>query len=312
MKMSKSVDDIMALLERWVLMGWMRELDRVFARFLQDVSPVTDPLSILLAALTSRQLGEGHVCLDLEAVFQDTDVVLAISPHHERRVDVSSDAILHREDFLAASPSEALKALDVLDLQSCEDRLIASKWVGQGEGNEPLVLDGHRLYLRRYWRYEHQIEHAIRQRMARSNEIARGIPETRCQEMLEVLFQKQDAAVNANWQKMACALAARSAFCVITGGPGTGKTTTVVRLLALLQALSFEAREGEKNALRIGLAAPTGKAAARLRASIANAIESLPDDALNHPGLKKHIPNEVVTLHRLLGKIGRASCRERV
>ncbi len=301
MKVSKNADDIMALLDRWVLMGWMRELDRVFACFLQDVSPEADPLSILLAALTSRQLGEGHVCLDLEVVVQDPDAVLAIASHREKRVDVSSDTIPRRGDFLEASLSEILKFLGALDLHNIEDRLIASKWIGRGEGNEPLVLDGHRLYLRRYWHYEHQIEHAIRQRMARSDEIAQGIPETRCQKMLEVLFQKQDPAVHADWQKMACALAARSAFCVITGGPGTGKTTTVVRLLALLQALSFEAMKGEKNALRIGLAAPTGKAAARLRTSIAHAIDLLPEDALGHPGLKKYIPNEVVTLHRLLG-----------
>ena len=71
-----------------------------------------------------------------------------------------------------------------------------------------------------------------------------------------------------NWQKLACALAARSAFSIITGGPGTGKTTTVVRLLALQQAPAVEV--GKR--LRIRLAAPTGKAAARLTESIAGAV----------------------------------------
>ncbi|MGV8228444.1 AAA family ATPase, partial [Pseudomonas aeruginosa] len=60
------------------------------------------------------------------------------------------------------------------------------------------------------------------------------------------------------WQKLACALAARGYFSLITGGPGTGKTTTVVRLLGLLQAPAVAAGQP----LRIRLAAPTGKAAA--------------------------------------------------
>ncbi|MFN2332382.1 MAG: AAA family ATPase, partial [Halomonas sp.] len=67
-----------------------------------------------------------------------------------------------------------------------------------------------------------------------------------------------------DWQKTACALAAQAHFAVITGGPGTGKTTTVIRLLALLQSLTLNAH---KPALRIALAAPTGKAAARLNES---------------------------------------------
>ena len=97
---------------------------------------------------------------------------------------------------------------------------------------------------------------------------------------------------------MACALAARSAFSVITGGPGTGKTTTVVRLLVLLQTLALEAGQP----LRIRLAAPTGKAAARLGESISGAVAGLELDALgNARTLREAIPVTVTTLHRLLG-----------
>lgn len=73
---------------------------------------------------------------------------------------------------------------------------------------------------------------------------------------LAQLFEGGAPAGQVDWQKLACALATRAGFSIITGGPGTGKTTTVVRLLALLQAPAVE----QGRPLRIRLAAPTGKA----------------------------------------------------
>ncbi|MFT4192925.1 MAG: exodeoxyribonuclease V subunit alpha, partial [Comamonas sp.] len=114
----------------------------------------------------------------------------------------------------------------------------------------------------------------------------------------------------------ACALMATTAFGILTGGPGTGKTTTVVRLLALLQSLALRqggADEGAGNAgpsgqgevaLRIRLAAPTGKAAARLQESVSGAVRGLDLSAL--PGgeaIRAQVPSEVTTLHRLLGSL---------
>ncbi|MFG6179166.1 exodeoxyribonuclease V subunit alpha [Halomonas sp. THAF12] len=150
--------------------------------------------------------------------------------------------------------------------------------------------------------------------------------------ILDTLFPPREPF---DWQKAACALAGRSRFAVITGGPGTGKTTTVVRLLALLQAQALGEGQGEgERALRIRLAAPTGKAAARLNESIAGQVSRLPfdklaalweshDQAPGTPGstqpetdspwersllrenpaeaLEQAIPTEVSTLHRLLG-----------
>jgi exodeoxyribonuclease V alpha subunit len=82
-------------------------------------------------------------------------------------------------------------------------------------------------------------------------------------------------------------LAARKRFTLITGGPGTGKTTTVVRLLALLQSQAAQP-------LRVVLAAPTGKAAARLGESIGRAVQQLP------AAMQPHIPTQAQTLHKLL------------
>ena len=144
----------------------------------------------------------------------------------------------------------------------------------------------------------------MRQRLA----LAEAAPENLAAR-LDGLFGPAKAAGPVDWQKLACALATRGAFSIITGGPGTGKTTTVVRLLALLQALALTAPAPGKRprALRIRLAAPTGKAAARLNEAIAGAVASLPLAELEHAGLgnaetlRASIPLSVTTLHRLLG-----------
>ena len=152
--------------------------------------------------------------------------------------------------------------------------------------NSPLVLDGQRLYLRRNWNAEQSIRASISARLAQPCPVPQNLSESLAQ-----LFEATEATSAApDWQKVACALAARKRFTLITGGPGTGKTTTVVRLLALLQ--SDPTRQHAP--LRIALAAPTGKAAARLGESIASAIQKLPAP------MQQHIPDKAVTLHKLL------------
>jgi exodeoxyribonuclease V alpha subunit len=96
-------------------------------------------------------------------------------------------------------------------------------------------------------------------------------------------------------QRMAAVAALRRKFAVVSGGPGTGKTTTVVRILALIAGIGIA---GGK-APRIALAAPTGKAAARLRESVAGALERLDLPQAT----RDMIPGEAFTLHRLLGSI---------
>jgi exodeoxyribonuclease V alpha subunit len=112
-------------------------------------------------------------------------------------------------------------------------------------------------------------------------------------ERLRALFGPAGDGLQVDWQKLACALATRSGFSIVTGGPGTGKTTTVVRLLALLQAPAVEAAKP----LRIRLAAPTGKAAARLTESISAQVRSLSVAE----AVRDKIPTDVTTVHRLLG-----------
>ncbi|AZD13691.1 exodeoxyribonuclease V subunit alpha [Pseudomonas chlororaphis] len=271
--------DLLLLLDRWVERGWLRALDKAFVGFLHELEPQGDPLVLMAAALTSHQLGHGHVCLDLFETLKEPDFALSLPPEG----DLQSTA--------AVLPSQVLATLD--GAHWCK-ALAASRLVAlaadQSEQarQRPLVLSGKRLYLRRYWAYERRIDNALRQRLAVQEETPADLAER-----LGGLFGAAKAAGPVDWQKLACALATRGAFSIITGGPGTGKTTTVVRLLALLQAPAVEAGKP----LRIRLAAPTGKAAARLTESISLQVRSLSVD----DSVREKIPSDVTTVHRLLG-----------
>lgn len=277
-----SREDIAQLLASWVECGWLRELDRALVTFLAKEAPDAHPLLLLATALTSYQLGRGHVCLDLQATLDDSAFSLSLPPEGDHA------------DGAVIRPAAVL---DDLRLQEWLAALVHPTLVGHHEGNSPLVLTGQRLYLRRYWQYEQNVRAAIEQRLARS--ALHTLPVESLRAPLTALFPADAKSDIANWQKLACALAAGSAFSIITGGPGTGKTTTVVRLLALLQTLALE-ENGQP--LRIRLAAPTGKAAARLNESIAGAVSKLDLSALgNGNAVRESINTDVVTLHRLLG-----------
>lgn len=277
-----SREDIAQLLASWVECGWLCELDRALVTFLAKEAPDAHPLLLLATALTSYQLGRGHVCLDLQATLDDSAFSLSLPPEGDHA------------DGAVIRPAAVL---DDLSLQEWLAALVHPTLVGHHEGNSPLVLTGQRLYLRRYWQYEQNVRAAIEQRLARS--ALHTLPVESLRAPLTALFPADAKSDIANWQKLACALAAGSAFSIITGGPGTGKTTTVVRLLALLQTLALE-ENGQP--LRIRLAAPTGKAAARLNESIAGAVSKLDLSAIgNGNAVRESINTDVVTLHRLLG-----------
>ena len=240
-------------------------LDLAFARYLQQAQPSEDERHVWLAALVSHQFGRGHACLDLDLLRQN-----------------GVQALAWEARFQDDLPTDLAQAADSLP------------WVF-GDAS-PLVLDGPRLYLRRNWLAEQHIRTSI---LARLHQPC-ALPHTLAQ-ALDSLFDRPPvttdpsdpqaaaaaAAFTPDWQKVACALAARGRLTLITGGPGTGKTTTVVRLLALLQSQSTRP-------LRIALAAPTGKAAARLGESIAQAVRKLP------AAMQAHIPTQAQTLHKLL------------
>lgn len=156
--------------------------------------------------------------------------------------------------------------------------------------NYPLVVMQGRLYFSRYWFYQQQVFYTISSRLHSVSDQTQAQTKE-LSNTLQTLFV-QDAnkeTAQPDWQMLAAANACLNRFSVITGGPGTGKTTTVTRLLAALIS--------QQPNLRIALAAPTGKAAARLVESILAAKAKL---AQAFP-LAAKIPVASFTLHRLLG-----------
>jgi exodeoxyribonuclease V alpha subunit len=230
--------------------GELRRLSGAFARFvasLGDASP-----TVLLAALVLSEMeGQGHSCLPLADLAAGPGELLGW-PDGQWQALAGAVAPLPKN----------VKAW-MAELAACD--LV---WqAGEFDYGQPLVLDGERLYLRRYWRDEMVVAKAVRARAA----ARRPVDTKAVREWLDMLFFSHRAAEVPDWQKLACAVALRGSVAIITGGPGTGKTYTVARLLALLFATAGD----EARTRRIALAAPTGKAAARLKQSIDKALGEL-------------------------------------
>lgn len=231
-------------------------LDRHFARFISRFGGAHSEALYSAAALVSRATGNGDVCLDLNA--------WAGQP-------------------VAGLPLPACPPLDRWVAALC-----AASAVGRPGDRRPLVLDEHnRLYLHRYWSYESGLAGRIRER---------AVPPPRERldiECLQAAIRRHFAGScgpGIDWQQVAVAVAMLKRFTVITGGPGTGKTTTVAKILSVWEELH------QGLSARTLLAAPTGKAATRLKESLRQRPEQLaPAD-----GCGTGPPHEVYTLHRLL------------
>ncbi|XYQ56001.1 exodeoxyribonuclease V subunit alpha [Pectobacterium carotovorum] len=252
---------MIALLETALTRRLLRPLDVQFARMLADE---TQPDLLLAAACLSAHSGAGHVCLPLENLQAQT-------------------LFDGREPELA---QQLLAGTGLNTVAAWQPRLLASDAVSDGSKPTPLVLQGEKLYLQRNWQSEGRVA-----RFIASERDTIPVDEPAIRAVLDRLFPDTDEEIN--WQKVAAAVALTRRIAVISGGPGTGKTTTVAKLLAAL----IELNTGD--ALRIQLAAPTGKAAARLTESLGQALHRLVVD----PRLREAFPQEATTLHRLLGAV---------
>ena len=242
----------------------LNAIDVHFARFLGELCGSNDSDILLGAALASRATGAGDICLDLEAF--------------------SGTILLETE---TGQP-----AVSCPRLSHWEKQLRGSAVVGRPGDRRPLILDDHhRLYLYRYWRYEKELSDFIRKRV-RSDHAAGHVDPQKLRAGLGRIFAPGEKG-GVDWQKIAALVAVMKSFSVITGGPGTGKTSTVAAILALLLE-----QHPTRNA-RMVLAAPTGKAAARLGEALRNARSKLAAGE----SIRSNIPTEAVTIHRLLGAI---------
>jgi exodeoxyribonuclease V alpha subunit len=231
-------------------------LERALVDSLQRLDPAATPVVLASAALLCMALDKGDVCLPLAR--------------------------------LAGQRPWPEHAFNLPKLADWQAQLLASPLVGADGDFTPLIVEHGRLYLARYQAYERHLATQLLQRAADLPEV----DEAQLSESLGRLFAFNQQ--QPDWQRLAAAQAVRRKLAVISGGPGTGKTTTVVRLLAAL----LEQPDCEH--LAIGLAAPTGKAAARMAEAIRNAKAQLPVSE----AIKAALPDEARTLHRLLGSRG--------
>ena len=237
--------------------GIFSDLDIHFAKFMVTRSNCTNEALLLGATLASHFTHLGSSCADLNALAEQK-----FPPQFENK-DI--------ETLYCPILSEWLECL-----QTCGV-------VGQPGDYTPLILDKHRLYLYRYYYYEQRLATQIH---FRTTIASRDVNYDILEEGLSRLFFTKEPNYK---QTIAAITAVLRKFCVISGGPGTGKTSTVIKVLALLL-------EQNPN-LNIALAAPTGKAAARLQETVTQALA----DLNSTPSIKAAIPQESHTIHRLLG-----------
>jgi exodeoxyribonuclease V alpha subunit len=295
---------LLRLLQRAAEDGALRRLDVALARSLFELDPAADPRVLLAAALVAHADGQGHVCLPLGlAAGGGLRLQRWLAPAARPllpgwlaatgwwRATGTSDT---HPDPGSAGPLAALRASPLVHVPACRAATPAAPDTAQPA--RPLVLDGPRLYLHRHWRDEARLAATLRARAA----TVLSVDEPALQSALAVLFPSAAGVHPAtDPQAMACVRALRSRISLVTGGPGTGKTYTAARLLVLAVALEPPAAQ-----LRIALAAPTGKAAARLRQSIATALDAMREQggpaAAWAATLAARLP-PARTLHALLG-----------
>ena len=316
-QLSASEQDMLALLKRCQLNQQIRPIDFHFAKFMAQLG--ADNLMQLAAALVSQQLGGGHICLPIDKIgslFHQHCLQLGIDSKVEsERLQVS--CIFHDQQQMHYALNESICCGDDAPLRLQYDALFMARYAEfeqliSDKLLQPIavqVSEESKAYLEQLFKPQYTyLWQAWQQDNTQSVQIL-------CEKFLDVIdnavvdwgavaavFSKANCAddlnslatlisnhVRCDWQKISAALALTSARCVISGGPGTGKTTTVVKLLALLLHAEPD--------LMIKMVAPTGKAAARLTESITNALADLDLDKT----VAQLIPTDASTIHRLLG-----------
>ncbi|MGV8961628.1 MAG: exodeoxyribonuclease V subunit alpha [Stenotrophomonas sp.] len=259
----------MSLLDTLYAAGALRSVDHALAQALRRLDPATPDAVLVAAALASLAVANGHAGFDPAAP--------------QRLIDIA-------QPLLWPAAGEWIRALQ-------DSRFVACPADGTAvaASDAPLVYEHGLLYLRRYREYERQLAAGLRR-------VAVTAPAAVAPATLAPLFAAlfPQARDGDDRQARAAAVALRHALMLVTGGPGTGKTTTITRLLVLLAA---QARALGQPAPRIALAAPTGRAAERMAESLRRAVAAITPLVDVEEALLAALPASASTVHRLLGTI---------
>ncbi|HBM14951.1 MAG TPA: exodeoxyribonuclease V subunit alpha [Lentisphaeria bacterium] len=227
----------------------------------------------LVSLLLSYSLSvHGHICLNLESPDKLNSLLSEAFSDSEEK---SEPPLFSNNDIIAK-------------LQSC-------RIIGRAGDYLPMILDEKLLYLHKYWVFERKIADKLRYfGTAAGKECDMSL----LKDGLNRIFPISKLPENSfDFQRLAAFSAVVNRFCVITGGPGTGKTTVTAAVLLLLQEQAFK---NKGQALRICLCAPTGKAAARLSEAISEEKRKM---KFSDSVIKDAVPENSITLHKLLGSI---------
>ncbi len=250
--------------------GLFNTIDIRFAEFVGRISDNNDPDILLGAALVSNFTGNGNVCIDLS--------LLAGRPLAET---------------YRTESGEKIPRIICPEISIWRKKLLSISAAGRPGECCPLIIDNDRLYLYRYWEYEKKLADSIRGRVLAKpcDKIFDRADPGFLQKIFAYLFPGQEQSPDSQIDGLSKVIF--NNFTVISGGPGTGKTTLVTKIIAALLALA----KGEE--FKILMAAPTGKAAARL----SEALTAFKKQIDSPDYIRDAIPTETFTIHRMLGTI---------
>lgn len=240
--------------------GWIGVYEQEMVQFMEKEFGSLTEEETLCAVFVSLFLKSGHVCLPMDRSAKEWAIILGID-HDEVK--------------------------DLPDQLFENDVFSNSKIIGDDQQATPFVLEDDRLSFRRFWNYENKLLKWVTDRVNNlSDPLITGLHKSH----LEQLFPEKSEEIN--WQKVAAGMSIIKPFLIISGGPGTGKTTTVARILALHQRLA-------ERPPKIALAAPTGKAAGRMGEALTDQLKSI----MMSEDERANFPSEAKTVHRLLSGI---------
>jgi exodeoxyribonuclease V alpha subunit len=244
----------------------LTEMNIRFAEFIKELSGSNNEVLFYLMLIISRWTEEGHICLNLNNLCNET-------------------------------LNEITDGFDFPETDRIREILLDSGCVGIPGDSAPLILDNNLLYFERFYSDEKELLKNIFLRLNKKITLPLNFQKI-IKGLVQDLFPENNN--NINWQAVSAVTAVLKYFTVISGGPGTGKTTTVIKILILLIEINNKLFNPVKP-LNIILCAPTGKAAARLKESLENYKDNLNirDDNL------LSLPKEGYTIHRLINELKR-------